>query len=258
MKKILLYILIIASLWNSNGQIDDNPLNLLSEKILQNELLSNRFLRDFVYIKTNTFKKKVLVDMDKSLAKFDDNLSYLILRLPQKVDAKDDFIKLQNLWNVYRIAITNYDKKNYKSLILKTQKINKLLVKLKKEILTEHKDYGDNKKILELAGYVVENEKMISGIATAYVFKNGLELSEAFDYFDKDFGLMEKHLKKISKNKTLSTSYNDLINDMKNDLKSLQSLLDKKTYNPKMMYSNANSYSKKSFKLLSIILQHIK
>lgn len=258
MKKLLLYLFIIGSLWSTHAQINDNPINLLSEKILQNELLTNRFLRDFVFIKTNIFKKKILVDMDKSLAKFDDNLSYLILHLPQNSETKEDFIKLKNLWNIYRITITNYDKKNYKNLILKTRKLNKLFIKLKKDILSAHKDYDANKKLLELAGYAVENEKMMSGLATAYVLKGGLDMPEAFDYFEKDFGLMQKHLKKIGKNKALQASTADLITDLKNDLKSVQALLEKENYNPKIMFSNVNSYSKKSFKLLSIILQNIK
>jgi hypothetical protein len=258
MKKILLYVFIIGSLWSTRAQINDNPINVLTEKIMQNELLVNRFLRDFVFIKTNTFKKKVLIDMDKSLAKFDDNLSYLILHLPQNSESKDDFIKLQNLWNVYRIAITNYEKKNYKSLIIKTKKLNRQLKKLKKDVLINHKDYSKNKKFLELADYVADNEKMINGLATAYVLKGGLETPEAFDYFDTNFGFMEKHLKKLGKNKVLATSSASLINDLKNDLKSIKALSEKETFNPKMMYSNVNSYSKKSFKLLSNILQLIK
>ncbi len=255
MKKYILILSIVLIHFAGLAQVNDNPIEVLSEKLYQNEMLSNRFFRNFVFIKTNTFKKKVLADMDKSLAKFDDNLSYVILHLPQNKDIKENYIKLQNYWNVYRINITNYDAKNYKSLIGKTQKLNKLISSLITSILRKHPQYGSHKKMIEMAQYNTENTKTVDNIAIAYILKNGLEMNEAFDYFDIDFGSLKKGLKKLGKNKNITALAPDLVNDLKTNLETIQSLLEKENYNPKMMYSNINNYSKKSFKLLDIILK---
>jgi len=240
------------------SQVNENPIEILSEKLFQNEMLSNRFFRNFVFIKTNTFKKKVMTDMDKSLAKFDNNLSYIILHLPYDKKVKEDYIKFQNFWNIYRINITNYDNKNYESLINKSKKLNKLISTLTTNILRKHKHYNNHKKMIEMTQYATENVKTIDNIAIAYVLKNGLNVDDAFDYFNIDYGSVKKGLKKIGKNKTITNVAPDLITDLKTNLQSIQSLTEKKEYAPKMMFSNVNNYSKKSFKLLDIILKNIK
>jgi len=258
MKKYIVIISLLFLSLTGFSQVNENPIETLSEKLYQNEMLSNRFFRNFVFIKTNTFKKKVLADMDKSLAKFDNNLSYIILHLPYDKKVKEEYIKLQNYWNIYRINITNYDNKNYKSLIGKSKKLNELISNLTTSILKKHRQYNTHKKMIEMAQYTTDNVKTIDNIAIAYVLKNSLNVHNAFDYFDIDYGSLKKGLKKIGKNKIISSTSADLIADLKTNLQSIQSLVEKKDYIPKMMYSNVNNYTKKSFKLLDIIIKNIK
>ncbi len=257
-KYLLLFITILTLSFDGKAQIDDNPIYILSEKLYQNEMLANRFFKNFVFIKTNTFKKKALLDMDKSLAKFDDNLSYIILHLPENKDAQENFIKLQNFWNLYRIAITNYEQKNYKSLINKTRKFNKMLVKLTSSVLHKHPKYAHHKKMMEMAQHVADNQKNIDNIAIAYVLKGGLEMEDAYNYFDISFGDLKKGLKKLGKNKTIAAKATGIVNDLRITLESIKDLYDKDGYKPKMMFSNINNYAKKSFKLLDFIINNLK
>ncbi len=260
MKKQLFFFLLtfFSLLAPAIAQVNDNPINVLSEKLLQNELLSNRFLRNAVFIKTNTFKKKALSDMDKSLAKFDDNLSYIILHLPYDREIKDQYLKLQNLWNVYRLKVTDYENLKYKSLVVKTRMLEEQISDLNKSILREHPAYSRNKKAFEEAKYVIDNGKMVDKIATAYVLKNGLNFPEAFNYFDIDFGELRKNLKKLRKYEPIKKNAADLLLDLNTNIQAMEAMMNKTAYNPKMMYSTVNSYSKKSFKLLDYILQTIK
>ncbi len=260
MKHLSIFILIVfLSLTPSkiSAQISDNPIDVLTQKLLQNELLSNRFIRNFVFIKTNTFKKKAMADMDKSLAKFDDNLSYIILHLPYDKKTKEDFLKLQNLWSIYRLDVTDYNKEHYKKLILKTRKLEKYINALNKDVLIKHPAYGRNKKNISLAELAVQNGKDIDKIAAAYVLQNGLNFPDAFNYFEINSGDFNKNLKKIGKFKKLAGKTHDLILDLKTNLASIITLKDKGKYNPKMMYAYVNSYSKKTFKLLDIIIKTI-
>ncbi len=261
MKKIYVLILVILLSFNnfkSHAQISDNPVSVLTQKIYENEMLSYRFLRNFVFIKTNTFKKKTMIDMDRSLAKFDDNLSYIILHLPYNIKVKEDFLKLQNLWNIYRLNITDYEKENYKSLIYKTRKLEKYLKELNKDILDKHPGYSPNSKNIDIAHLIVENGKTIDKIAAAYILKLGLNFPEAFNYFEIDEGDLNKNLKKIGKYKPIAKEVKDLLVDLKSTQESVFQLVKKEKYNPKMMYAYDNAYTKKAFKVLTIIIKNIK
>ncbi len=258
MKHLYLFLLLSFFSLQGKAQISDNPLDVLTQKLYENELLSNRFIKNFVFIKTNTFKKKSMIDMDRSLAKFDDNLSYIILHLPYDRKVKDDFLKLQNLWNIYRLKITDYDKENYKSLILKTRKLEKYLKELNKVILEKHPAASANKKSINMAHLVVSNGSTIDKIAAAYVLKYGLNLPDAFDRFEIDKGALHKNLKKLGKFKPIAKDIKPLLADLKTTQESILQLVHKEKYNPKMMHAYDNAYTKKAFKLLGIIIKTIK
>ena len=246
---IILTIFIGLTISPVNAQISDNPLNVLSEKLLQNELLSNRFLRNFTFIKTNTFKKKSMADMDKSIALFDDNLSYIILHLPYDNKIKEDFLKLQNFWNIYRINISDFEKDNYKSLVNKTRRINKYIEQLNKDIFNKHREYSKYKKRIELAQLAVYNGKKTDGLVVAYLLKHAVNFNDP-GYFDVDLGTMKKNLKKIGKFKRLNPKAKALIPDLTTTLESINRLLEKEKFNPKMIYAYDYSYANKTFKLL--------
>ena len=251
---IILTLLIGLNIHPISAQVSDNPLDVLSEKLLQNELLSNRFLRNFVFIKTNTFKKKSMADMDKSIALFDDNLSYIILHLPYDIKVKEDFLKLQNFWNIYRINISDFEKDNYKSLVNKTRRINKYIEQLNKDIFNKHPDYSKYKKSIEIAQLAVYNGKKTDELVTAYILKYAINFDET-GYFDIDLGTMRKNLKKIGKFKHLNPKAKALIPDLITTLESISRLLEKEKFNPKMIYAYDYSYANKSFKLLKNLIQ---
>ena len=260
MKKKYIWIFILFLGLNhqtANAQITDNPINKLVEKIYQNDLLSTRFLRDFALIKSNTFKKKTISDMDKSIAMFDDNMSYIILHLPDDRKIKENFLKLENYWNIYRLHITNYESEKYSSLVLKSEKLGHLIYLLSKEIPNKHKGYSKNKKPITLVDLAVENNKNIDKMLTAYIFKSGLKHPEVIDQMDFTLDDLKRNLKKIKKYKALNGKANDLISDLSNTIDAINSLLKKDKYNPKMMYAYVNSYSKKNFKLIDMIIQTI-
>ncbi len=240
-----------------NAQISDNPLDVLSEKLLQNELLTNRFLRNFIFIKTNTFKKKSMADMDKSIALFDDNLSYIILHLPYDIKIKNDFLKLQNFWNIYRVNITDFEKDNYRSLVVKTQRLGKYIKQLNKDIFNKHPEYSKFKKRIEIGQLAVHNGKKTDEIAIAYVLKYAINFSE-LSFFNIDIGNMRKNLKRIGKFKHLNPKAKALIPDLKTTLESIDRLLEKEKFNPKMMYAYDYSYTNKTFKLLKYLIQTTK
>ncbi len=260
MKKLYISLLVLLfglSAQNIQAQISENPLDILVEKLYQNELLSNRFLRNFAFIKTNTFKKKSMIDMDKSVAKFDDNLSYIILHLPYDRKVKEDFLKLQNFWNIYRLDITDYESERYHSLISKTRKLEKLIVELNKTILDKHPAYSHNKKSIYMASLAVDNVKNVDKAAAVYVFKNGLHYPQITNELEINTGELKKNLKKISKFKALKGTADSLLFDLSSTADAINDLLNKGKYNPKMMYAYTNTYSKMTFKLLNLILKTI-
>ncbi len=258
-KQYILMLVLFMGLYtqNINAQISDNPIDVLVEKLYQNELLSNRFLRNFAFIKTNTFKKKTMLDMDKSLAKFDDNLSYIILHLPYDRKVKEDFLKLQNFWNIYRLNVTDYESERYHSLILKTRKLEMLIKQLNKAILDKHPAYSRNKKQIYLASLAVDNAKNIDKLAAAYVFKNGLNYPQVYDELEINTSDLKKNLKKIGKYEALKGKADSLLFDLKSTINAINDLINKGQYKPKMMYAYTNAYTKITFKLLDIILKTI-
>jgi len=256
MKKIILISLLVLANLVSYAQADDNPIKELSQRLLQNEMLSQRFFRDYVFIKTNNFKKKALLDMDKSLARFDDNMNYFSSHLPQDPDVREDYEKLQGFWNVYRLRITDYDKNQYGKLIAYTKKFDELMNRFLSDMIEEHKDYSRHKKTINIAILDAENIKAIDNTASTYILKNFLEMSED-DLFSIDFDEIKKRLKKIGKFKPVAQQTHEYITDLYQTLNAIEKNYYKEDYNPKMMFSFVSAFSKKSYKILDIIINQI-
>jgi len=255
---VLLFMIILGFNYHtSTAQITDNPIDKLVEKIYQNDLLSTRFLRNFAFIKTNTFKKKAMLDMDKSIAMFDNNLSYIILHLPDNNKVKDDFLKLQNFWNIYRLDVTNYESEKYKSLSNKTIKFQQLINQLKKDVINKHNSYSRNKKAITIIDLAVKNNNNIDKLIISNLFKSGLNQPEVIKPMNFTSNDLKRNLKKIKKNKALKGKADDLILDLNNSVDAINSLLEKDKYKPKTMHAYVNFYSKKTFKLLEMIMNTI-
>ena len=257
MNRLRLLLLSLFYFATVQAQTNENPIGELSTRLLQNEMLTQRFIRDFVFIKTNTFKKKALLDMDKSLARFDDNMNYFALHLPDgNRELHEDYTKLKSFWNLYRLEITDYENNRYDKLIRKTKQFDKLMNEFLTDLLPLHKDYSKNKKSINTGLLDVENMKAIDNIATSYILKN--THGDGDNFFNIDFDAIRKRLKKIGKNKQISGDAREYLLDLNNMLDIIESTYKKKNYNPKMMFSNVSGFSKKSYKVLNLILQTIK
>jgi len=257
MNRLFLIGFLIAGFFSTQAQIDDNPVRELAKRLTQNEMLSQRFFRDFVFIKTNNFKKKALTDMDKSLARFADNMNYIAAHLPEdNNELKEDFNKLNNFWNVYRIVITDYDNNRYKILIRKTKRFEELVHKLSMDMIETHKDYSKHKKAINTAFLDADNIKAIDKTAATYILKNNLKIPES-DLFSIDFDAIEKRLKKIGKYKPVIPQTQEYIEDLYNTLETIKKTYQKEDYNPKLMFSFVSGFSKKSYKVLDIIINSI-
>ncbi len=257
MKKILLLILLaLVSFPQVNAQIDDNPIDKMAKALYGNDMLTYRYLRNFGFIKTNSFKQKALIDMDKSLAKFDDNLSYIVLHLPEDKDVKEDFLKLQNFWNRYRISITNYDQKNYEVLLNKTEQFRKLIKKLSEDLMPKMRTYDQNKKILGYLKKLTNNQKDIDKLGISYMFHKGLTLGNKENFYDINLSDSHKRLKKIAKkNKNVSVS---ILADLHANIKMIAGIFNRKGYHPKMFYANLNNYTRKNHKLFIELIGQLK
>ncbi len=253
-KNILLFI--IAFLLTpvvSQAQIDENPINTLVNNLAQNDMLTKRFYRNYLFVKSNIFKENSIRDTDRSIALFDNNLTALSLFLPDNKDVEENYIKLQNYWNVYRLKVTDYERNNYGVLARNTDKFVELYDDFNKSTLKLHPQYGQYKKTIEKVNRIVENEKLLENIAINYVLTRGLKQKEAANFFSKDMGAVKSNLKKLGKDKKLQPELKDLLLDMQETTKNIESLLTRASYHPKLMYSYIKNVSNKSFQFVKLI-----
>ena len=255
--RIILWIFVLVFTTAGRAQLNDDPFDELSKRMLQNEMLTQRLLRNFVFIKTNTFKAKALKDMDKSLARFDDNMEYFAMHLPEdNDDVEKDFDKLNNFWSLYRLSITDYEKNNYDKLIRKTERFAELMDKFFNAFLPSHDEYHLYKKTVNIALLDVQNIRDVDKIATSYILQNSDDnYKEELNF---DFNTINKNLKKIAKYKKTAALTREYVDDLFNSLKMIKATYNQETYNPKMMFSNVAGFSKKSYKILDILLNTIK
>ncbi len=259
MKKTIFLLLIVfltLNAGNVQAQIEEHPINEIAKKMAENEMFSLRFLRNFLYIKNNVFKQKAIKDMDLSIAKFDDNLNQLTLILPQDKKVEENYLKLQNFWNIYRLKITNYEDKNIEAIVNKTVRFRKLLFEFQQELIKTVPAYGDYKKNLKKIKKLAENEMEVEKIAIVYVLERGMGLEKiAKDYFDTNLGNVRNHLRKILKDKKLASELKEIYMDMSETVKNIEVLLNREAYQPKLMFSYIQTFSNKSFKLLDFLTQ---
>ncbi len=245
----LLFIFPVASF----AQVEENPIHELVNNLAQNDMLTKRFYRNYLFVKSNIFKEKTIKDTDRSIALFDKNLSAMSLFLPDNKKAEDNYIKLHNYWNVYRLKVTDYEKDNYGVLARNTHKFVKLYEDFNTSIIKLHPRYGDYKKKLSKVNKIVENEKLLENIAINYLLSRGLNKKEAAQYFPVDMGTVKSNLKKLRKDKKLSPELKTLLADMHETTKNIESLLTRDSYHPKLMYSYIKNISNKSFQFVKLI-----
>ncbi len=248
MKK-LFFSIVLLMMFSSPvmAQEDENPIGELAKRLYENEMLANRFLKNFVLAKSQVFKAKIMKDLDKSLALFDDNIAYISMHLPDDNKVRDDFMKLQEQWNIYRLAIIDLDLKNYKKIVNSTLLLGTECQKMRETLLSEHPKYDDNKKVFKYIDYIVENIKDIDGIVINYVFKNQLHFSEIEKALKIDFSTVKKNLAKLAKYKKIQEKRS--IKDMGNSLVMIENVYNNQNDRPKLLYSNTKYFSRKSYLL---------
>ncbi len=253
MKNYIFLLILLTSSLAGKAQINENPINELTRNLAQNDMLTKRFYRNYLFVKSNIFKEKTTKDTDKAIALFDENLSALSLYLPENKKVEENFLKLHNFWNVYRLKVTDYERDNYGTLARNTHKFTKLYEDFKTSLIKLHPDYSAYKKILSRLNRVVENESLLENIAIRYLLKRGLKQPEAAQYFPEDMSSVKSNLKKLAKDKKLSPELKGIVADMIEITKNIEALLSRDSYHPKLMYSYIKNISNKSFQFTKII-----
>ena len=257
MKKALFsFALLILFTSVTFAQEDENPIGELSKRLYENEMLANHFLRDFVLAKSQVFKSKVMVDFDKSLARFDDNIGYISMHLPKDKKIRDKYMSLQGQWNVYRMAIIDLSRNNYKKFVNSTLMMEKECKTMREDILSKNPKYSDNKKVFKYIDYVVDNTKRNDEIIINYILKNQLNFPEIDKALKIDFSHIRKNIKKLSKDKSLQQK--GIINDLINSLSMIENIYNNKNDSPKLLYTNTKYFSKKSYLLFYELIRQLK
>ena len=254
-KRFFSFALLILFSSVAFAQEDENPIGELSKRLYENEMLANRFLKNFVLAKSQVFKTKIMSDFDKSLALFDDNISYISMHLPDDNKIRDKFMSLQGQWNVFRMAIIDLEQKNYKTIVNSTLMLESECKSMREELLSKHPKYDDNKKIFKYIDYVVENTKRIDGVVINYVFKNQLNFPAIEKAITVNFSAIEKNLSKLAKYKNLQDKRN--VTDLANSLKMIENIYNNQNDRPKLLYSNTKYFSKKSYILFYELINQI-
>lgn len=255
MKKYLFFVIVFLSFFSYklSAQINENPVNELVQNLAQNEMLTKRFYRNYLFVKSNVFKEKTIKDTDRSIALFDENLTALSLYLPDSKKVEDNYLKLHNYWNVYRLKVTDYENENYGMLARNTDKFVKLYEDFKTSLLKSHPDYSSYKKTLSKVNKIVENENLLENAAIDYLLKRGLNQPEAAQFFSVDMGTVKSNLKKLAKDKKLDPELKTTVIDMMEITKNIESLLSRESYHPKLMYSYIKNISNKSFQFVNTL-----
>ena len=256
MKKVFFsFALLILFSSTAFAQEDENPIGELSKRLYENEMLANRFLKNFVLAKTQVFKSKIMSDFDKSLALFDDNIAYISMHIPDDNKIRDKFMSLQSQWNVYRMAIIDLEQKNYKKIVNSTLMMRTECTAMREELLSKHPKYDDNKKVFKFIDYVVENNKRIDEVVISYIFKNQLNFPEIDKAISIDFSAIEKNIGKLTKYKKLQDKRS--LTDLSNSLKMIENIYNNQNDRPKLLYSNTKYFSKKSYLLFYELINQI-
>jgi hypothetical protein len=255
MKKNIFFLTILWSMmfYHTNAQINENPINELAEKLAQNDMLTKRFFRNYLFVKSNIFTDKTIKDTDRAIALFDENLSALSLFLPDSKKVEENYLKLHNYWNIYRLKVTDYEKKNYLGLANSTHKFVKLNEDFQSSLIKLHPQYSSYKKTLGKINRITENENLIENIAINYLLKRGLNQPSAAQHYGVDLGSIKSNLKKLGKDKNLDPELKALVTDMVEITKNIDALLSRDSYHPKLMYSYVKNISNKSFQFIKII-----
>jgi len=252
MKKI--FILLIGwSLWQQvQAQNVINPINKLIKSSYENKMFSHRLLMDYILIENNVYQKKVMTDLDNTLARYDDNLLYIAQFVEKDKDTKKKFINLQLFWNDYRMLFIDYENSDLNKLIKYTENFAKYNDDLTTSVIDSNKLNNKYKTELESLDLLSVLNNQINQLLINYFLKN----KSKNPIYKVDIKDIEKNIKKLQKTYIGKTNFGT-VEDLKNTLSVIESLYTLEN-SSKQMYSNVSYFTKKNFILMNKILEKIK
>jgi hypothetical protein len=194
-------------------------------------------------------------DMDKSMARFDDNLSYVSSYVALHKGLEKDFTELQNYWNLLRMSMLDFDDNSFTLQVSKLKNLDKLTTNLLEKVLKKDDmtdEYADQIKIIKLT---TQNIRQSDKILITYLLDKKFK-QDLSDNFDVDLSGVKKNIKKIYKYN--NHQFKNITSDLSNNILTIESLLDNDLYHPKILMSNLIVFSKKNYQIFSKLIGSLK
>jgi len=236
------------------AQQDKVKFNTLAKSLFENEMLTYRFYKDYLLIKANINKKKAFADLDKSMARFDDNLSNVSAYLIEK-GYEIDLQELQNYWNLHRMTLLDFEDGNYNLQVSKLQNLDKLMIKLIEKVIKDEDLFDENSAGIKIIKLTTQNIRQSNKILIKYLLDKKFH-QEVAEEIDVDVSRIRKNLKKIGKFN--SHRFASKISDLATNIDSIELLLDDNTFHPKMIMSNISIFSRKNYLIFSKLINSLK
>jgi len=254
MKKTIIIFMLVALTGTLKAQNVINPVRNLIKSTYENNMFSYRLFRDFTLIKSEIYENKIMADVDNTLSRFDNNLSYMTHFISDEKDTQKHYMNLQLFWNNYRILILDSDNVNVQEFFDQTEQFSKLNEELTASIIDKRKLNSTYKNEINTLNILVTLTNDIDKLLINYLYKNELHIKD--QPYKVDTKSIYKQVSKLSKTK-YGKSNLSIINDLKDNLSIVESLYPVQN-NSKQMYSNVNYFTKKVFILMNRILSTIK
>ena len=251
-----LIISFIAFLLSANmvAQQDKVKFNMLTKSLLENKMLIYRFYKDYLLVKANINKKKAFADLDRSMARYDDNLSVISAYISyKKYDI--DLEKLLNYWSLHRMSLLDFENENYNLQVSKLVNLDKISTRLIEKVIKEEDLFDDNSDAIKVLKLLTQNIRQSNKVMIKYLLDEKFH-QEIADKIEVDLSKMKKNLIKIGKynDRQFSSKVQDLITN----IDSIESLIDDKTFHPKMIISNISIFNKKNYLIFSNLINILK
>ncbi len=251
MKKFIIFILLLIGMISPEkifSQKNGESFKRLSTAMFENLMLSNRVIRDYVFIISKNFKTKSIQDMDKTLGRFDYNMNLISNYLPEDKKLKEKFDNFKYYINQSRLELMDFENPNYESFIRNLQQSFDENREIADKILEKQLDFKKNKKIITKLTILYDLVNEVEKIAIDYILKNYNHHTKG--YLDTNLKQVRKKIKELSKTKKLSPKAVAILSEMRDNYKLISDLVENPSFRPKMMYVYVNNFASKAFKLL--------
>ncbi len=253
--KIFFGIVLLFFSTSIMAQQDRIKFSNLIKGLFENEMLSQRFYKDFLLVKANINKSKVFMDLDKSMARFDDNLSYVASYVVEHSEVEESFTELQDYWNLTRMSMLNFDDNNFDLQVKRLENLDKLSTNLLERVLKKDDLADENSDEIKIIKLATQNIRQSNKILITYLLEKKFK-QDLSDSFEVDLSRVKKNIKKISKFQ--NHKFGKITSDLSNSITTIESLLDNESYHPKILMSNLIVFSKKNYQIFSKLISSLK